>query len=214
MYLPIPYKIQYDTKKFPFQQIVQDMLDVNDLYLLHDIKEYELFLREKDQSTDWHKLYYAKFDQMFYPVYLDLVKLIAGQFNYDSVIYQRIPTFRTHFKNNLGVGEWHRDRTYNHGISEVNFWMPFTDTNELNTIWMESKEGLEDFSPYTVKYGEILVFDGANLMHGNKINSSDRTRVSVDFRLVDPTKFIPNSAGSINMNTAFDLGGYFEKIQL
>ena len=77
---------------------------------------------------------------------------------------------------------------------------------------MESKEDKKDYKPYTVKYGEILIFDGANLYHGNQKNTSDETRVSVDFRLVDPTKFIPNSAGSINMNTKFDIGGYFEKI--
>jgi ectoine hydroxylase-related dioxygenase (phytanoyl-CoA dioxygenase family) len=90
--------------------------------------------------------------------------------------------------------------------------MPFVDTNEYNTIWMESKEDKKDYKPYTVKYGEILVFNGASLFHGNKKNISEETRVSVDFRLVDPTKFIPNSAGSINMNTKFDIGGYFEKI--
>ena len=211
MYLPIPYKIQYDTTKFPFQQIVQAMLEVDDLYSLHNLKNYDLFSREKDQSTEWHRLYYSKFEQEFYPTYLELVKSLADQLGYVEIIYQKIPTFRTHLKNNLGVGEWHRDRTYNHGTTEVNFWMPFTDTNEFNTIWMESREGLEDFIPYTVKYGEILIFNGANLMHGNKTNESDRTRVSVDFRLVDPAKFVPSKEGSINMNTAFDLGGYFEK---
>jgi hypothetical protein len=30
--------------------------------------------------------------------------------------------------------------------------------------------------------------------------------------MVDPEKFVPNTAGSINMNAAFDIGGYFEKI--
>jgi hypothetical protein len=66
--------------------------------------------------------------------------------------------------------------------------------------------------PYTVKYGEILVFNGANLLHGNKPNESTKTRVSVDFRLVDPAKFTPSTAGSINMNSSFEVGGYFEKL--
>jgi ectoine hydroxylase-related dioxygenase (phytanoyl-CoA dioxygenase family) len=212
MYLPVPYKLQYDTKKFQFKEIIESILGVDNLYGLHKLKEYGVFSREKDQSTDWHKLYYSKFNELFYPTYVELIKELAKSFDYKTIIYQKIPTFRTHLVNNLAVGEWHRDRTYNHGSSEVNFWMPFTDTNEFNTIWMESKEGLEDFMPYTVKYGEILVFDGANLMHGNKTNSSSSTRVSVDFRLVDQEKFVPNQAGSINTNVSFDLGGYFEKI--
>ena len=90
--------------------------------------------------------------------------------------------------------------------------MPFVHTNEQNTIWMESNEDKGDYRPYTVNYGEILVFSGANLLHGNKNNNSNQTRVSVDFRLVDPTKFVPNEAGSINMKSKFDVGGYFEKL--
>jgi hypothetical protein len=77
---------------------------------------------------------------------------------------------------------------------------------------MESIEDKGDYKAYKVNYGEILVFSGANLIHGNKPNQSLETRVSIDFRLVDPNKFIPNEAGSINMKSKFDIGGYFEKI--
>jgi ectoine hydroxylase-related dioxygenase (phytanoyl-CoA dioxygenase family) len=77
---------------------------------------------------------------------------------------------------------------------------------------MESKEDKGDYKPYIVNYGEILVFSGANLYHGNKNNDSSQSRVSVDFRLVEPAKFVPNEAGSINMKAKFDVGGYFEKL--
>ena len=29
MYLSTPYKIQYDIKKFPFREIIKDILDIN-----------------------------------------------------------------------------------------------------------------------------------------------------------------------------------------
>ena len=29
MYLPIPYKISYDTQKYPFREIVSQMLETN-----------------------------------------------------------------------------------------------------------------------------------------------------------------------------------------
>lgn len=212
MYLKTPYKIKYDTRLFPFREIIQDILEEKDLEKLHLKEKYEVLSREKDQKTQWHRKYYEKFETLFKPTYLRLVGDIKERFEYSELIYQKIPTFRVHLVENLGVGEWHRDRAYNHGRTEVNFWMPFTDAHSTNTIWMESKEGYDDYSPYDVKYGEILVFDGANLNHGNKINDTESTRVSVDFRLVDPEKFVPNSAGSINMNSAFDVGGYFEKI--
>jgi len=213
MYLLTPYKITYDTQKYPFKKIVSEMMEFKKLEYLHLLQHYDLLVREKDQSTIWHKRYYEKFKTDFLPTYLELVKELKERFGYDEIIYQTIPTFRVQLaEGNLGVGEWHRDRTYNHGVTEQNFWMPFVNTNEYNTIWMESKEGKMDFAPYKVNYGEILVFNGANLFHGNKPNESNETRVSVDFRLVDPNIFIPNEAGSINMKAKFDIGGYFEKI--
>lgn len=218
MYLQTPYKITYDTEKYPFRKIVSQMLEVWEgdtipLEDLHTLGHYDLLVREKDQSTIWHKRYYEKYKELFLPTYLELVKELKDRFGYEEIIYQAIPTFRVQLaEGNLGVGEWHKDKTYNHGITEVNFWMPFVDTNQFNTIWMESKEDKGDYRPYEVKYGEILVFSGANLYHGNKPNDSNQTRVSVDFRLVDPNIFVPNEAGSINMKSKFDIGGYFEKI--
>ena len=49
---------------------------------------------------------------------------------------------------------------------------------------MESEEGKEDFKGYDVSYGEILVFSGPNLLHGNQTNEEKDTRCSIDFRIV------------------------------
>jgi ectoine hydroxylase-related dioxygenase (phytanoyl-CoA dioxygenase family) len=215
MYLPTPYKIDYDTKKYPFREIVSNILEIdsNRLEDLHLLENYGLLSREQDQKTKWHKKYYDKFKTEFFLTYLELVKELRERFEYKEIIYQQIPTFRVQLGNgNVAVGEWHKDKTYEHGATEVNFWMPFINTNAFNSIWTESSEDKGDYKPYLVNYGEILVFSGANLYHGNKNNESNETRVSVDFRLVDPNKFTPNSKGSINMNTAFDIGGYFEKL--
>jgi ectoine hydroxylase-related dioxygenase (phytanoyl-CoA dioxygenase family) len=63
-----------------------------------------------------------------------------------------------------------------------------------------------------MSYGQVLQFDGANLMHGNRLNDTFQTRVSFDFRVVDIEKFKPSGKGSINMNSKFDIGGYFKKM--
>ena len=47
MYLPTPYKISYDTKKYPFREIVSQMLEVWEgdtlpLEHLHTLEHYEL----------------------------------------------------------------------------------------------------------------------------------------------------------------------------
>lgn len=213
MYLNLPYKIFYNIDEFPFKKLISQILEVEDLEQLHNIQFYDLLTREKDQSTIWHKKYYDNFKNLIEPTYLELIKNIKNNLNYDKLIYQKIPTFRVQLGNgNLAVGEWHKDRTYNHGVTEVNFWLPFVDTNNYNSVWIESKEDLHDYQPYTVKYGEILVFNGANLNHGNVRNISNKTRVSIDFRLVDPQKFKSNDVGSINLNTKFTIGGYFDII--
>lgn len=213
MYINTPYKIFFDTKKFPFKEIVKKILNADSLEDLHLVEKYELLQREKDQSTIWHKSYYEKFQNEFQPTYEKLIEFIKNCFNYEEIIYQKIPTFRVQLADgNVAVGEWHKDKAYNHGVSEVNFWMPFVDTNSYNSVWVESEEDKQDYKPYEVKYGEILIFNGANLKHGNVKNLSSQTRVSVDFRLVDPKKFISNDAGSINMKTKFNIGEYFEKL--
>ena len=63
MYLPTPYKIDYDTKKYPFREIVSNMLEINNNRLedLHLLENYGLLSREQDQKTKWHKKYYDKF---------------------------------------------------------------------------------------------------------------------------------------------------------
>jgi hypothetical protein len=207
------YKLKYDTSLYPFREIVKTNLKTNTLENLHEVEKYDTLVREKDQSTTWHKRFYRDDLNRFQKLYNTFIKnFIKYEFELDEIIYQKIPTFRVHLKDNQAVGEWHRDRDYNHGKSEVNIWLPFTDAYDTNTIWIESEEDKNDFKPYNVSYGEVLVFNGANLIHGNKTNIEHDTRVSVDFRIVNPTEFIPSTKGSINTNTSFDIGGYFQKL--
>ena len=44
--------INFNTKKFPFRKIVQEILNQENLEKIHEIQNYELFLRSTDQSTD------------------------------------------------------------------------------------------------------------------------------------------------------------------
>jgi ectoine hydroxylase-related dioxygenase (phytanoyl-CoA dioxygenase family) len=139
-------------------------------------------------------------------------EFIKPLFNGEQIVYQKIPTFRVQLVGNLAVGQFHRDRDYNHGVDEINFWLPFVNVYGNNSIWVESKENENDFHPVKLDYGQILEFDGANLLHGNKINDSNSTRVSVDFRVVRYKDFKPSNKGSINMDSKFNIGGYFDLI--
>jgi len=210
LYQPEPFYIEYDSEKYNFRNCVEKLMGTPNLEKLNEIKQYDVLDRAHDQSTIWHKRYYEQFEE-FNTIYLDFVKnYLKPLLGVEKLVYQKIPTFRVHLVGNLAVGEWHKDRTYNHGPTEVNFWMPFTHAYGNNTIWTESKEDLGDYKPYEVKPGEIFVFNGANLNHGNKLNDTPTCRLSVDFRIVDFKHFKPSDRGSINLNTRFDIGGYFE----
>ena len=50
--------------------------------------------------------------------------------------------------------------------------------------------------------------DGSNLTHGNELNITDKTRVSIDFRVMLASNYIPSEGGSINTKTPFTKGGY------
>jgi len=212
LYQNEPFYLEYNQELYNFRQLVQKLLGENDLEHLHKFHDYSLLDRAHDQSTIWHKKYYdqfLEFQVLYVKLITDFIKPILGL---DKIVFQRIPTFRVHLVGNVAVGEWHKDKTYNHGSTEVNFWMPFTHAYGNNSIWIESKEDLRDFKPYEVKPGQIFVFDGANLNHGNKLNDTETCRISVDFRIVDFNKFNPSQKGSINMHTPFDIGGYFDVV--
>ena len=77
------------------------------------------------------------------------------------------------FPNNKAVGEFHRDRDYNHPLDEINIWVPITSSKKTNTIWIESKFDKNDYKPMNLDYGQFLIFD-SGLKHGNRINKENK----------------------------------------
>ncbi len=205
--------INYNPELWKFRETISEILSVDNLEKIHENVQYDKFDREHDQSSIWHKKYYDG-NQDFLEMYNNFIQHEIKKIFPDEafLVYQKIPTFRVHLKDNVSVGEFHRDRDYNHGRSEINFHLPFTNTNESNSIWIESEEDLGDYKPHILNYGQLLIFDGANLKHGNKVNTSDETRISVDFRVIPFSKYEESDKGSINTHVKFKIGGYFEKM--
>lgn len=200
----------YNTSVYDFRSKVCSILEEKKLENLHQKETYEVFTRQTDQSTKWHRKFYDNFSSVN-DLYVKFIReFIQPIFDNEKIVYQKIPTFRVHLVGNLSVGEFHRDRDYRHSTDEINFWIPLMNTYSTNTIWIESVEGLNDLNPVNVNYGEVLRFDGANLLHGNYINDTEITRVSMDFRVIPYSRFNPSLESSIYTNKKFDIGGYFE----
>jgi ectoine hydroxylase-related dioxygenase (phytanoyl-CoA dioxygenase family) len=202
--------VNYNTEKFPFRKIVQEILKQENLEKIHEVQNYELFVRGTDQSTEWHKLYYSELDK-FLPTYVEFIHEVIKPIFGEDIVYQKIPTFRTQLVNNLGVFEFHKDKTYKHNTEEINFFLPFTDAYMSNTIWVESEEDKGDYSPMNALYGQVVMWDGCNLRHGNKQNNTLNTRVSCDFRVIPLSKYTEEeNEGTIYTKMKFIIGDYYE----
>ena len=206
-------KIEYSIDIYTFREQLQKVFRVDDLTTLND--NVEVFTREEDQSTSWHKLYYTwarteEFIQLYSNFIVNIIKPLYNE----QVIFQTIPTFRVAYPNNIAVGEYHKDKHYRNGewsakVKEDNFYLPFTNAFDTNTIWAESEEDKGDFAPMNCNYGECIQWDGCNLTHGNKINNTGKARVSIDFRVIRLSNYIPSEHSSINTKAKFQIGEYY-----
>ncbi len=212
-------KIKYQTTKYNFSEIISNILNTENLSKIHEenhFVKYDLFTRDKDQSTKYHKMYYDNFITKVQSTYQKFIREVIRPMYDEEIVYQKIPTFRLHFPGNIAVGEYHKDKWYRDSewheeVCEMNFYLPFTNAYGSNTIWVESKEDKGDYKAMDVNYGECVQWDGVNLTHGNKENISNSTRISVDFRVIPFSKYKPSNHGSINTKTKFEIGGYYEK---
>ena len=126
------------------------------------------------------------------------------------MVYQNRPTLRVSFPGNKAVGDWHRDREYNHPIEEVNIWVPITNASNSNSIWIESSFDAEDYMPVNIDFGQFLIFD-SGLKHGNVINDEKKTRISFDFRVIPKSMYKPPEINTVSFSQGinFKIGDYY-----
>lgn len=174
-------------------------------------------VRESDQQDDIIQQFYAQYAKQtptaamnpLQKAYVRIARYMAEQLGYvGSVYYQATPTCRVQRPNDIAVGEWHRDRDYGHNPKEVNVFMPLHETREENTIHIEY---MGKRKAYPVERGQVLVFDGANQLHGNVLNTSVIGRVSFDFRLLHSNDYVAGGK-TINGARTFELGSYWQEL--
>ena len=196
---------------------VEGIIPLSGLSKLHQERYYDHFDREHDQSTVWHKCFYEKireervFDSYYKAFLEDKIKPRFGE----EIVYQKIPTFRVHLPGNIAVGEFHKDKDYRNKewaekVREVNYYLPLTKAYGTNTIRAESKEVKGDFKSIDSGYCECVEWEASKLTHGNKDNVTSITRVSMDFRVIPMSRYVESKHTTINTNTPFSIGGYYE----
>jgi ectoine hydroxylase-related dioxygenase (phytanoyl-CoA dioxygenase family) len=201
---------RYPLDAFDFVGAVARALGQADLTALSD-PELPLRTRETDQQTAWHRAFYDDFDDYdeFYGrstlrlLYRALIwGPIAELMDCQPFYFQAVPTFRVHLPGNLAVGEFHRDADYGHPAAEQSFWLPLTPAYDTNSLWIGE-------TAVQAEPGDIVMFDAVGQLHGNKINTTGKSRVSFDFRCVRLCDYRPTEACTVNTGLRFAPGGYY-----
>jgi len=216
-------KINYDINIYKFRELISKIFNCDNLSKIHEEKNFEKLINESINNThtfqqsEYHQKFYKNFNLVkltYENLLLDIIKPLYGG---EKIIYQTIPTFRIHFPNGFSVGMFHKDKElrdydWHKSIKEDNYYLPFTNTYDSNTIWYETEEDKGDYVPMNCNYGELVRWDGTNLKHGNKINITNDTRISMDFRVTSKSFFNDNDKKTKNDKTVFTLGGYYSEI--
>ena len=167
--------VDYDINRYDFSDWARKTLGVNELSSIH--------LEKHIQKLN-HGPVSNQLTQNFLEVaeiYDAFVIEVLGPI-FDGIFdYQRPPSFRFHYKSQ-GNSAFHRDRDFGVESGRYNVWVPLTNVWGDNSLWIESDEGLEDYQPAVINYGQALIFDGVNLRHGSKVNTTPTSRVSFDLR--------------------------------
>lgn len=164
----------YDVNEFDYKKKLESFLDVSDLSDLNNDKEscYSNYFKTNE----------------FLTMYVEFIKKYIKCLYNGSIAYQTFPVPRFVYKNKLNMYECHKDKWYRENtiysdLQIDNIFLPFTNAFDTNTIWTESVEDKRDFAPINCNYGQFVHWDGCNLLHGNKFNNTNKTRLSIDFRV-------------------------------
>ena len=210
--------ISHFKKTFFLKEIVEKNFELENI---HDflIDKKKLLKKGTDQSTIFHKAIYSTFDepsfyisefwQNYRVLALDIVnklKVETGYFGEWAI--QRYPTIRFHFPNNVSVFEFHRDSNYLHPIGEINCFYAINECLNSSALHIEKNLGFEDYVPLNLKPGEYAILNTSIYKHGDFINKTGKTRVSMDFRFI-PNIFLSNDVSSLTKKIKLTSDSYF-----
>lgn len=188
---------------------------------LHEIFEehQELLQKGTDQSTIFHKAIYSSFDDPNYcftefcvnyrKLSLEVLVILKDQTGYKGEwAIQRFPTIRIQFPNNLSVFEFHRDSNYSHPIGEINCFYAINNCYKSSALHVERNLGFEDYVPLNLNPGQYALLNTSIYKHGDILNETKKTRISMDFRFI-PISKLTEGRISLTKGIGLNTNSYF-----
>ena len=185
----------FDPHSHPIHQVLAETLGVDDLSQLHnhpikDKKELLAPLLTREGRRRFHECY-DHFVTSFCIPLLHSLAMTNNEFHSTSPTaaseityrYQAFPCLRVVRPGELPIDP-HSDAAYGHSIGNLNFHIPLTPVFGTNALYTESHPGREDWHGLTTKSpGLGFLFDGSRCLHFTLENTTNVTRVSIDFRI-------------------------------
>ena len=200
-------KLTYSINDYDFRSVICDYLNI---IQLDNIFIDQKITRSNNQSTEYHKRFYNSLDNdnRLKSLYDDFISKVVKNLFDEEIIYQVTPTFRLQAIDNVSVFAFHKDTEYGHSDKTINFFLPITKCYDTNALWVESGSS---FEPMECDYGDLITFDAVNLLHGNKVNKTGKSRISLDFRVMKMVDYYETSKKTLSKNRRLVLGDYYTK---
>ena len=221
------YKL--DNSVFPFVDELKSLFKVDELSELHNsCSDLSPFLDAdlgRDSNSTYHAAFYTTIKDLESPLRRTwdsfLTQFVKPLFpEEDLLIVQALPNIRIHVPGAQAVHRWHCDSDidHRHPLGEKNFILALTDMYESNSVWRESIPGLGDFSPFELKANDLVVWNGNTCIHGNKVNETGVTRISLNFRMIPRHLYdlsisqSQSPLSSVTTSTKFVIGSYYKTV--
>ena len=168
---------EYDCDRFNFREWASGVLGEKNLENIHLCEKVKA-LNKSPTSSQLSRSFSSIED-----IYRSFVMVVLSDKFGEIANYQSPPSFRFHY-HGLGSSVFHCDRDFGVEQGRINVWVPLTDVWGDNSLWIESEPGAKNYKPLSMKVGQALAFDGVNIGHGSKINTTMSTRISFDLRFL------------------------------
>jgi hypothetical protein len=209
--------LQYENASYDFRPFLKDCFNCENIDELHiNNPNYKIFTEfGPDVRTWYHKTFYSYLDSekgnKMKDLYYKLIKdVILPYLNLSEAYVQKFPSFRVHLPNNVAVAKKHTDNSLGHPIGEINFTYVFTNMFDSNSICIEKMPRMNEYVNLKLDENNIISFNGNLCMHYNNTNETNKTRVSMDFRIL-PVEHLPKDVScSHSTKRKFTDGDYYK----
>ena len=156
-----------------------------------------------------YNYFLSKFWLSYRSLCLEIVNKLKKETGYSKDwAIQRFPNFRFQFPNNISVFEFHRDSDYEHPLGEINCFYALTKCENSSALHVEKNLGFEDYVPLNLNPGQYALLNTSIYKHGDILNETKKTRISMDFRFI-PISKLSEGRISLTKGIEFNTNSYF-----